>query len=183
MLKAFVTIFWVYWVSLAQAQTHPEPVDRAVALVDNAVVTASDLSVHVSLGAIDKSFVPILNGNPDTVLEDAIQATVIQAMAGRISVYQPNPAQVRSRVEAYRSHWASKDSWRQHLLVLGLNEKSILRAFEKRLVIERVVSRTLGTPEEATETNWEQQFQTWIAREREGVRVRLVPFTSQPARP
>jgi len=173
----------MHWVSLVQAQTLTQPVDRAVALVDNAVVTASDLSLHVALGSLDKSFVPILNGNPDTVLEDAINATIIQSMAGRISVYQPNPAQVRTRVEAYQNHWASEANWRQHLLLLGLNDKSILQAFERRLVIERVVSRAIGMPEESNELSWKDQFKTWIAREREGVRVRLVPPTSPSAQP
>ena len=183
MLKAVVTIFWVQLAAIANAQTPPHAVDRAVALVDNAVVTASDLRVHFALSSADDSFVPILQPSPDTTLEDAIHATIIQTMAGRISVYQPNPAQVQARVNAYRAQWLVDEDWAKHLLVLGLNEKSILRAFERRLIIERVVSRNLGTPDPTDSPEWDQQFRSWLDRERQSVRVRLVAPTSPQSSP
>ena len=178
MLKAVVTSFWILSAAIANAQTPTRAVDRAVALVDNAVVTASDLRVHLALSSADESFVPILQPNPDTTLEDAIHATIIQTMAGKISVYQPNPAQVRARVNAYRARWLVDEDWTKHLLILGLNEKSILRAFERRLIVERVVSRTLGTPDPEDSTQWSDQFRRWIDRERQSVRVRIVAPTA-----
>ena len=179
MLKTVVTIFWIHWAAVVHAQPLAEPVDRAVALVDNAVVTASDLRLHASLGAGDKSFVPILNTNPDRILEDAILAAIIQSIAGRVSVYQPNPAQVRARLNDYRSRWTSDEEWKTHLLAHGLTPKSIFRAFQRRLVIERVVSRAIGVPQPDGQEQWNAKFEEWINRERQGVRVRMVPSSTQ----
>ena len=154
--------------------------DRAVALVDNEIVTASDLELHLSLGAHDESFVPILQSNPKTLLDDAIAATLIRSIGGRISVYQPNPAQVRSRLASYRDQWPSVDVWEAHLLRLGQNDQRVYRAIERRLVIERVVSRVVGQPGADLE-GWTTRFNTWLKQERARVRVRKVaPIDSGP---
>ena len=184
MLKSLVTIFWLCWAGAVNAQTPGlQSIDRAVALVDNAVVTASDLKLHVAISAIDKSFVPILNPNPDRILDDVINAAVVQNIAGRISTYQPNPAQVRARLNDYRSRWLDAKDWEAHLMVLGLTEKSITRAFERRLIIERVVARAVGTPEPEQKEDWSKAFTEWINRERRTVRVRLVEPQANMDRP
>lgn len=156
--------------------------DRAVALVDNEIVTASDMKLHLSLGARDESFVPILGANPETLLDDAISATLIRSIGGRISVYQPNPAQVRARLARYRDQWPSVDVWENHLLSLGLDPQRLYRAIERRLVIERVVSRVVGQPGEDLEL-WTRRFNSWLEQERARVRVRKVapmPRVSAP---
>ena len=157
--------------------------DRAVALVDNEVVTASDLKLHLSLGAHDESFVPVLRADPATLLDDAISATLIRSIGGRISVYQPNPAQVRVRLATYRDKWPSVDVWENHLLSLGLDQQRLYRAIERRLVIERVVSRVVGQPGEDLK-QWTTRFETWLRQERARVRVRkIAPMTSSVPKP
>lgn len=156
--------------------------DRAVALVDNEIVTASDLKLHLSLGAHDESFVPVLRADPETLLDDAISATLIRSIGGRISVYQPNPAQVRSRLAMYRDKWPSVDVWETHLLSLGLDQQRLYRAIERRLVIERVVSRVVGQPGDDM-TLWTTRFDSWLEQERARVRVRKVAPMSTEAAP
>ena len=166
----------------AHAEPSTPPADRAVALVENEVVTASDLQLHLVLGAHDRSFVPILGSDPRTVLDDAIAATLIRAIGGRISVYQPNPAQVRARVEAYRDKYLSVDLWEAHLRALGLSEQRIYRAIERRLVIERVVGRVIGQPDDDTEA-WRARFEEWLTQELSRVRVRIVPPLGTSVKP
>ncbi len=157
----------------AKAVAQPALVDRAMALVDNEVVTASDLKLHLSLGAHYESFVPILRAYPETVLEDAIAATLIRSIGGRISVYQPNPAQVRTRFAIYRDKWPSVDVWETHLMSLGLDQQRLYRAIERRLVIERVVSRVVGQPGE-DKAQWTARFDAWLKQEQARVRIRKV---------
>ena len=95
-------------------------------------------------------------------------------------MYQPNPAQVRSRLASYRDQWPSVDVWEAHLLRLGLNDQRVYRAIERRLVIERVVSRVVGQPGADLE-GWTTRFNTWLKQERARVRVRKVaPIDSGP---
>ena len=175
-------ILMVAFVGPIRAAPQTALADRAVALVDNEIVTSSDLKLHLSLGAHDDSFVPILRANPETLLDDAIAATLIRSIGGRISVYQPNPAQVRARLATYRDKWPSVDVWETHLLTLGLNPQRLYRAIERRLVIERVVSRVVGQPEDDIDL-WTSRFNTWLQQERARVRVRKVALMNEADAP
>ena len=65
---------------------------------------------------------------------------------------------------------------------LGLDPQRLYRAIERRLVIERVVSRVVGQPGEDLEL-WTRRFNSWLEQERARVRVRKVapmPRVSAP---
>jgi hypothetical protein len=180
-----IVLLAILWMPLAAAETPKslafERIDRVVAMVDSAVVTESDLRVHTALSKADPSPLSILSPNLKGPLADVIDATVIRLLAGRISTYQPNPAQLRARVEAYRSQWADINAWDSHLAVLGLDERRLQRAIHRRMVIERVIQRSLNRPKTGEEQAWKASFDAWIARERNRVHLRMVlPSETNP---
>ena len=162
-----------------------ERVDWAVAMVGSAVlgsgslgsavVTESDIRLHIALSATDPSPVPVLSRTSQSVVDDAINAAIIRLLAGGIAIYQPNPAQLRIRLEAYRVQWPDVAAWTAHLQAMGIDERRLTNAISRRMVIERLVSRALGKPKDGETEQWRARFDEWIAHERASIRVRLVP--------
>jgi hypothetical protein len=151
-----------------------ERVDRVVAMVGTTVVTDSDLRLHIALCEGDESTAPVFSTDNSTVLDSAINAAIIRLLAGTVTLYQPNPAQLRARFDAYRDKWTDLSLWTAHLQSLGLDERRLLNALQQRMVVERLLSRTLGTPKPGEEAAWTQRFEEWIVRERKSIRIRLV---------
>lgn len=181
-LTTLITIICITFAippGMAQAEGL-QRVDRAMAMVGSAVVTESDLRLHLAIGSKDSSTVPALKRNPDSVLSDAIDAALIRLLAGRVAIYQPNPAQLRTRLSVYREHWTDLEAWELHLKRLGLDEARLSHTIQRRMIIERVVSRALGAPKPGEEALWHQRYDVWVARERESVRVRIVTPTPTP---
>jgi len=158
-------------------------VDRAMAMVGSAVVTESDLRLHLAIGAIDVSTVPALQSNPETVLSDAIDAALIRLIAGRVAIYQPNPAQLRTRLGVYREQWTDVDLWDAHLKRFGLSDTRLSHTIQRRMIIERVISRALGSPKPGEEEQWRQRYDAWVERERQNVRIRIVSASTATAQP
>ena len=122
------------------------------------------------------SFAPIRR-HPD----DAISATLIRSIGGRISVYQPNPAQVRVRLATYRDKWPSVDVG-EPPAEPGFDQQRLYRAIERRLVIERGESRRWSARRGSEPVT--ARFETWLQQERSRVRVRKVaPMTSSVPKP
>jgi hypothetical protein len=148
--------------------------DRVVATVGSAVVTQSDIRLHTALAELDPSFVPILQHREANQQQDAVDAAILRTIAGRVHVYQPKSNQIRSRVSRFRSLWSNSRDLTEFLALHGLEGERLPAALQRRMVIERVVHRNFGPPEENA-TEWSQRFTAWMERERETVRVRLIP--------
>jgi hypothetical protein len=148
-------------------------VDRVVATVGGTVVTASDIRLHTALAEMDPSFVPVLQQRKSQQ-QDAIDAAILRSIAGRVPVYQPKSSQIRSRVSRFRSMWSNPRDLTEFLTLHGLEGERLPAALQRRMVIERVVHRNFGPPQEDME-DWDARFLTWMERERATVRVRRIP--------
>ena len=172
----FSPLLWLLWIAPVHSKQPPTSVrvDRVVATVGGAVVTESDIRLHSALADLDPSFVPILQQRPTDEQQDTIDAAILRSIAGRVHVYQPKPSQVRSRVSKFRSMWSNPRDLTEFLTVHGLEGERLPAALQRRMVIERVVHRNFGPPE-AKMDDWNKRFTTWMQRERETIRVRLIP--------
>jgi len=185
MLKMFVTIVVLSFSSggLAAPVATAVVADRAVAIVGNTVLTASDVRLHKALIQLDPSEVPIFKEGPGSAQEHAIQATAIRIMAGKIPVYQPSQKQTKARLERFEDQWETPDTYRDFLRTHGLSPERLATVLRRRQIVERVAFRALGLPSDDPE-EWSQRFEVWLKAETKSVMIRLIaaqtPLTEEP---
>ncbi len=163
----------------AQVTTTSGPVviDRVAVVVDGQVITASDLRLSIAIDGRDPSPLPMLKGPAHDPLQRLIDRTILRSLAGKVPVYQPDDADVRSRVDALRSTWDSLSEFRSFLLVHGLDEDRLHRRMTDRMVVERYIRRNLTPPAPSKEAPSLAQYTDWMAGLRAGVRIRKVQAT------
>ena len=154
-------------------------VDRVVAMVDNNVVTASDVRLHAELAELDPSFVPILQGRSGTEEDDVINMAVLRSIAGNVPVYLPKPHQVRDRISQFRSRWSDNKEMMAFLAQHGLEGERLPAALRRRMIAERVVHRNFGPPQ-ADMNDWQKRFDLWMKEQRSTIRVRIVARQEEP---
>jgi len=181
MRNLFFSLLMLLWAVPVGGMPHPSSTlaDRVIATVAGTVVTASDIRLHSALADLDPSFVPILQKRAANDHQDAIDAAILRSIAGRVPVYQPKPSQVRSRVSRFRSMWSSQRELTEFLALHGLEGERLPAALQRRMVIERVVHRNFGPPDDDM-MDWNSRFSTWMDRERKTVRVRIIPRQELP---
>ena len=177
-------LFWIPSILCAVAQpssTAAEAVvvDRAVAIVGEAVITLSDVRMHQAMAQHDPSFVPSLQANSGGGLREMMDATIVRQSAGSIPVYQPTPDQIEIRMNRFMDQWPSPNAYRIFLATHGLTEDRIRVLLRRRAIVERVVLRALGTPKEDL-SKWTRRFEAWMQAERNGARVRIIPAQGAP---
>ena len=177
MCNLFSSLLFALWIAPANGTPNRPStlVDWVVATVGDTVVTDSDIRLHSALADLDPSFVPILQQRTGRQQQDAVDAAILRAIAGRVPVYQPKPSQIRSRVSRFRSMWSNPRDLRDFLALHGLEGERLPAALQRRMVIERVVHRNFGPPGDDM-TDWNMRFTTWMERERDTVRIRLIPL-------
>ena len=153
--------------------------DRAVAIVGSTVLTASDLRLHLALATLDPSEVPVLKGALGSEQENAIQATAIRIMAGKIPVYQPSPKQTQARLDRFQAQWETPEMYQEFLLTHGLTPERLTTVLRRRQIVERVTFRALGVPAEKPK-EWKERFEVWLQTETRSVMIRLIPKRAQP---
>lgn len=148
--------------------------DRAVAIVGSTVLTASDVRLHHALVALDPSEIPVFNEGLGSDQANAIQATAIRIMAGKIPVYQPSPKQTQARFDRFQDQWETPDLYQEFLHTHGLTPVRLSTVLRRRQIVERVVFRALGVPGEE-QKKWNERFAVWLQTETKSVMVRLIP--------
>ena len=180
-------LFWIPCLALVHAaepsaESQPSAaavVDRAVVLVGEAVITASDIRLHAAMTAHDPSFLPILQSTPGESERGIIDATIVRQTAGRVPVYQPTQEQVDIRMNRFMDQWPTQNAYRLFLDTHGLTADRIRVLLRRRAVVERVVVRALGTPKEDL-TGWTERFDAWMTATRATARVRRIARQENP---
>jgi len=155
--------------------------DRAIAIVGSTVLTASDVRLHHALASLDPSEIPVFIGSGGSDQDNAIQATAIRIMAGKIPVYQPSPKQTQARLERFQEQWETPEMYQEFLHTHGLSPERLTTVLRRRQIVERVVFRALGVPAEEPQ-KWSERFDVWLQTETKSVMIRLIPERSQPVR-
>ncbi len=117
-------------------------IDRVVAVVEDELVLASEVSVDQALGAHDTSVYPfwIATGPAEQHL---IHQAVLRSLAGNLALYQPTDDDVRQRSRLFRDTFAETTSYAAFLDQWGLTESDLEDWLRRRLVIERFLGRNL----------------------------------------
>ena len=131
--------------SLTASQTaRAEVIDRVVAIVEEQLITASDVSLEAELSRIDPSPVPFWSRNHADPLHRLIDAAVIREIARDVALYKPSDEQIGARLAAMRERLADRDSWHVFLSGRGLDEEALRAVMERRMVVEAYLLRNIA---------------------------------------
>ena len=168
---------FVLSLSLALAQ----PLDRVLFVVGERIVTQSDVAFETFFDAHDQSAVPAFEDATTPLPERLRDMAVIRQLAGDVSVFRPSGADVRTRAEAFLSHWPRADDGLAALREWGLDEQAFMGHVYSRMVVEKYVLRSLALPVpeqgDIAMRQWRMRYVAWIAelRGRADVRVSVTP--------
>ncbi len=155
-----------------------EVIDRGVALVEDRVVTESDVRFEQALAALDPSLLSFL---PDPVRradDRAIDLRILQAMAGRLRLASPGVALVEEHLDRMRRAAPSPVEWVSFLDRWGLTEDDLRAILRERLAIESWLVTTLGGGPGATVDA--AAYERWMAPRREAAGIhRLAPLPEE----
>lgn len=160
---------------LAAAAAQAEVIDRVVSVVDERIITASDLGFERDFAEHDVSPLPFFEQSQDTLqrLEDY---RVLRAQAADVEAFQPKADQVEARLEAFKTSWALRRDYEAFLQRWGMDEEGLREQLYARMVAERFVIRNLGLTAEdlVNPAAAAARYEAWMAPRREAVAIRRV---------
>lgn len=160
---------------LVVIEARAEVVDRVVATVDEAIVTASDVRLEASMTRWDRSPSPFFVEGDD--LERAIDASILRRLAGDLQLYQPADSEVVARIEAMKARLGAEDptgpGWRALLEDGGVDDDGLVAAMRRRIVVERYLARTL-TPPVSDLPRWDAACRALLDQARRRFRIRRI---------
>ena len=175
-------------VALAQDQAASTPpsqsnkplvIDRVVAVVEDRIITASDVRLETALARFDPSPIEVLQQRrSEDALEVLIDAAVIRNLAGDIAIYAPSTAEVQRRFDGLRTHFDTRLAFRDFLRGHGLNAEVLAGRIYARMVAERYVARNIQLASEAAGEDRNEayiRYLEWVTSERERMPIRRVP--------
>lgn len=157
-------------------------VDRAIAVVGERVVTASEVDVALVLASRDSSPLAVVDPTPARLGEWWIEQVLLRQLAGDISVYQPQPGEVRERLERLVAAFDATELADLELR-LGVDRDAMSAWVFSRLVVERFVQRNVGLAAEAAGEDaaaTQLRYQSWLDDLRAGVALRRIAPVRQP---
>ena len=162
----------------AQGNT-PVVLDRVVAVVEDRIITASDVRLEAALARFDPSPIEVLQQRRrEDALEVLIDAAVIRNLAGDIAIYAPSTAEVQRRFDGLRTHFDTRLAFGAFLRGHGLDAEVMAGRLYARMVAERYVARNVQLASDAageTDSQAYIRYLEWVASERERVPIRRVP--------
>lgn len=162
---------WLLLTSLLDADA--TVVDRVVVVVGEQPVLASEIHTEVVLSQRDRSPVPFWDLVDDDPLRQLVDTLVVRASAGDIELYEPQPEQIRERVETLRLQFDDGVAWSTTLERWGLDEDGLTAWMRRRLIVERFLLRNL--PVSTSERDaWRDAARALVQQLRARFRVREV---------
>lgn len=146
--------------------------DRVIAVVDAQVVLATDVRIGDEIRYHNPSAIPFWS-RPDA----SVEAAVVRAAAGDLTLYQPTPARVTDAARALEEDFGS-ENWRGFVARWNLGPAEVRSLVRRRLVVEAWLLRNLTAPPTSPEA--QAQTDTLIAELERRLRVRRVPPLELP---
>lgn len=155
-------------------------------MVDDRVITASQVVIAKDLARRDPDAPPFLQRRrAEAPLESLVEGTLIRLYAGQTALYEPTAPEVRARLDAVKATWPDPRDYQRWLLAHGLDETHLAALLYSRMVVERVVARSIPTHGPGNDAEdyaaWHARYATWLQRLREGRQVRLIPPMNEAA--
>lgn len=123
-----------------------EVIDRVVAVVEEQLITASDVALEGDILRYDASPVPFWSRRHGDALHRLIDAAVIRELTGDVALYRPTDEQVGARVEAMRDRFDDRARWQAFLSSRGLDEDGLRVLIERRMIVESYLTRNIAIP-------------------------------------
>lgn len=136
-----------------------ETVDRILHVVDQRVVTASDVALEAEIDPYDQSPIPALEDPAYPYEQRLVDFAILRQQAGDVKVFAPSTAEVQARWEAFRVSWPSPEAYLTFRARWGLTDDDLLGFFYSRLVVERFILRNLASARD-------EGYPGWIAERR-----------------
>jgi hypothetical protein len=158
----------------------PSLIDRVVVVIDDRIVTASDITLEADLSMRIPSPVLALALRPP--VDALIDRALIRGLASEVGVYQPSTADVRQRLAAIRSTFSGPDEWAAFLARHGLTEDELSGRLFSQMVVERYVRRNIELASQANRESREEylaRYGEWISAHRAASQIREVGLRSE----
>ena len=159
----------------------PTLIDRVVVVIDDRIVTTSDIELEADLSMRIPSPVLALALRPP--IDALIDRALIRGLASEVGVYQPSTADVRQRLTAIRSTFSGPEEWTAFLARHGLSEDELAGRLFSQMVVERYVRRNIELASQANRESREEylaRYSEWISAHRSASQIREVALRSDP---
>ncbi len=134
----------MWFALLFMGSAHAEVIDRVVAIVEEQLITSSDVTLEADLSRIDSSPVPFWTRGHGEPLHRLVDAAVIREIAHDVALYRPSDEQIGARVTAMRERFADRGAWQVFLRERGLDEDALRAVMERRMVVEAYLLRNIA---------------------------------------
>lgn len=134
----------MWFALLLTLSARAEVIDRVVAIVEEQLITASDVALEADLARLDGSPVPFWSREHGEALHRLIDAAVIREIARDVALYRPTDEQIGARVTALRERFPDRASWQDFLTGRGLDEDALRAVMERRMVVEAYLLRNIA---------------------------------------
>jgi hypothetical protein len=148
-------------------------VDRVAVVVESELVLDSEILLEDDLARLDRSALPFWEPDHRTAEERLVDAAIIRALVGDLSLYQPSRESVAARLEAVRQQFEDRAAWMGFLQRWGLDEEGLEVILRRRMVVERFFSRNL-LADPSDRQAWLDQSEELLEQVRPRVRVRHI---------
>ena len=164
---------------LVAGEPTPALIDRVVVVVDDRIVTASDIALEEDLSLRIPS--PVLALALRTPTDALIDRALIRGLASAVGVYQPSAIDVRQRLIAIEATFSGPEEWSAFLNRHGLSEDDLAGRLFSQMVVERYVRRNIELVSQANKESREEylaRYNEWITAHRAVSQIRVVDLRS-----
>ena len=157
------------------AEPAPDLIDRVVVVVDDRIVTASDIALEEDLSMRIPS--PVLALALRTPTDALIDRAIIRGLASEVGVYQPSSVDVRQRLTAISATFSGPEEWALFLAEHGLTEDDLAGRLFSQMVVERYVRRNIELASQANQESRQEylaRYRAWIADHHAVSQIRTV---------
>lgn len=157
------------------AEPAPVLIDRVVVVVDDRLVTASDIALEEDLSMRIPS--PVLALALRTPTDALIDRAIIRGLASEVGVYQPSSVDVRQRLTAISTTFDGPEEWALFLDEHGLTEDDLAGRLFSQMVVERYVRRNIELASQANRESRQEylaRYSEWIAAHHAVSQIRTV---------
>lgn len=129
-------------------------VDRILHVVDQRVITASDVALEAEIDPYDESAVTALEDPGYPYEWRLVDYAILREAAGDVEVFKPSPDAVALRWQRLRARFPTPEAYAAFLARWGLTEDDLLGWLYSRLVVERYVERSLAGARDRSYADW-----------------------------
>lgn len=162
------------FIALLAVSAHAQVVDRVVAVVEEQLVTASDVRLEGDLSQRDVAAGPFWSPSHGDPTHRLVEAAVVRQLAGDLALYRPSEAALGTRADALRAGFLERTVWEAFLTRHGVDEDGIRALLERRMIVEAYLARNIDVPV-GDEGGFVDAVDVFVAQESRRMRLRWVP--------